>query len=504
MRDSWIDKEEVEQLAGSFRPSKKGSRHRAAAGPRKKVRSVSNETAATKALPTPLHDSPPESSLSTELAEEVPTPSVAGDLPSEISLPGEVNAGPAFSNGESAGTLSAPEAAIVPVTPSEVVGKFSEEVEIGLPPPLMWEFPVPTDEGGGREAGEPPKTEMIHSLFQLGDSEPAFEPLEEEVGLDEAEECSREEWGEPPHPESDSGLIAPFLPAGALVETVENLVDADPPDESAIIQRAPQFFDDDSDSEEWRVQSVSQRDADRALIALAEARAKVDKSQLMNLPPVLHAAPVEIVSVGLSVGAEEAIELIEPIEKESAIEVESAIESQLGVEPEPEPESLTSPLATSELELESLIPERADDGPQVEAMFESKPELPFVFEPSGVFHERIEQYGECAMRELTAREVAICDRDGLLLFCSPATSGEGSLETPLLVAVSEKISRLFGFEGAVATQVADGKGGWRCLLAGAAEDVFAGFTLDEPLDYVAIETWTKALAEAVNPAHRSY
>ena len=88
---------------------------------------------------------------------------------------------------------------------------------------------------------------MIHSLFQLGDSEPAFEPLEEEVGLDEAEECSREEWGEPPHPESDSGLIAPFLPAGALVETVENLVDADPPDESAIIQRAPQFFDDDSD-----------------------------------------------------------------------------------------------------------------------------------------------------------------------------------------------------------------------------------------------------------------
>ena len=82
MRDSWIDKEEVEQLAGSFRPSKKGSRHRAAAGPRKKVRSVSNETAATNALPTPLHDSPPESSLSTELAEEVPTPSVAGDLPS--------------------------------------------------------------------------------------------------------------------------------------------------------------------------------------------------------------------------------------------------------------------------------------------------------------------------------------------------------------------------------------------------------------------------------------
>ena len=165
---------------------------------------------------------------------------------------------------------------------------------------------------------------------------------------------------------------------------------------------------------------------------------------------------------------------------------------------------MTSPLATSELELESLIPERADDGPQVEAMFESKPEPPFIFEPSGVFHERIEQYGECAMRELTAREVAICDRDGLLLFCSPATSGEGSLETPLLVAVSEKISRLFGFEGAVATQVADGKGGWRCLLAGAAEDVFAGFTLDEPLDYVAIETWTKALAEAVNPAHRSY
>jgi hypothetical protein len=108
------------------------------------------------------------------------------------------------------------------------------------------------------------------------------------------------------------------------------------------------------------------------------------------------------------------------------------------------------------------------------------------------------------MRELTAREVAVCDRDGLLLFRSPATSGEGSLETALLVAVSDKVTRLLGFEGTTATQVADGKGGWRCLIAGAAEDVFAGFALDEPLDYDEVAIWTKALAEAVNPAHRSH
>jgi hypothetical protein len=149
-----------------------------------------------------------------------------------------------------------------------------------------------------------------------------------------------------------------------------------------------------------------------------------------------------------------------------------------------------------------LIPEPGADASGIEPAFE--PDPPFVFEPSGVFHERIAQYGDCAMRELMAREVAVCDRDGLLLYRSPAISGAGSLEAALLVAVSGKVTRLLGFDGATATQVADGKGGWSCLLAGAADDVFAGFALDDPLDYGEVETWTMALAEAVNPAHRSH
>ncbi len=125
-----------------------------------------------------------------------------------------------------------------------------------------------------------------------------------------------------------------------------------------------------------------------------------------------------------------------------------------------------------------------------------------MFEPAGALHERIAQYGDLAMRELTARAVAVCDRDGLLLYRSDVSAEGGDLEADLLVAVSAKVTRFLGLEGITATQVVDEKGSWRCLIRGAGEEVFAGFVLEKPLDYAEVETWTKALADAVHPAPR--
>jgi len=129
--------------------------------------------------------------------------------------------------------------------------------------------------------------------------------------------------------------------------------------------------------------------------------------------------------------------------------------------------------------------------------------FPFLFEPSGALHERMSQYGECARRELGAREVAVCDRDGLFLYRSSLSSDEGGLEAALLVAVSDRVTRLFGLEGATAMQVADESGGWRCLIACVESGLFVGFSLVEPLDYGEVEIWSKALAEALPPAHFS-
>lgn len=175
------------------------------------------------------------------------------------------------------------------------------------------------------------------------------------------------------------------------------------------------------------------------------------------------------------------------------------------VEPDKEPENRDSHVAVFELESTSLIPSTEEDDDQgadspVGIELEASA---FIFEPSGALHQRIAQYGQLAMRELAAREVAICDRDGLLLYRTIVSPGEEGLEAALLVAVSTKVTRFLGLEGTTATQVADGNGAWRCLISGAGEEVFAGFVVEKPLDYDEVETWTKALADAVNPAHRS-
>jgi hypothetical protein len=481
MRDSWIDKEEFEELVGSFTPPKKGSRRRLASSPRKKTRSAEPATA----IPAPCIESGATPSPATAPQNEAPPGALSGDSPAQITIPDGVTDSPPLNTEEpvkASVEMIFSDMALETVAGPESVVELVAKGEVDLPPLNMSEFPVTAENRGNRTSDEPGPDALISSLFEIDDLESTVECIKGDEEVVEAVTFRGNDKDEAPRfPEPERVFNAPAFHEAPNLETVENLVVADPPNEAAILQRVPQFLDDDSDSEEWRVQSVSQRDADRALIALAEARTKVDQSQLMS-PPVFAARPIEVAPTAI------------PADMGIPIEVVTHSEP----EPEPQPESAHSFPAIFEWESESLIPGQEDEVPELEL------EPQFVFEPSGALHERIARYGECAMRELSAREVAVCDREGLLLYRSPATSGEGPLEAALLVAVSDKVTRLPGFEGITATQVADGKGGWRCLLAGASKDVFAGFSLDDPLDYDEVATWTKALAEAVNPAHRSH
>jgi hypothetical protein len=484
MRDSWIDKEEFEELVGSFTNPKKGSLRRIATSPREKASSADPATA----IPAPCIESGATPSPATAPQNEAPPGALSGDLPAQITIPDGVTDSPLLVTEEpvkASVEMIFSEMALETVAGPESGVELVAKGEVDLPPLNMSEFPVTAENRGNQTSDESGATALLHPLFGIDDLEPTVECIKGDEEVIEAMTFrGNDKDGAPRFLESERVFNAPAFHEAPNLETVENLVVADPPNEAAILQRVPLFLDDDSDSKEWRVQSVSQRDADRALIALAEARTKVDQSQLMSRPPVFAARPIEVAQT--------------VIPADMGIPIEVVTHSEPEPEPEPQPESAHSFPAIFEWESESLIPGQEDEVPELEL------EPQFIFEPSGALHERIARYGECAMRELSARELAVCDRDGLLLYRSPATFGEGSLEAALLVAVSDKVTRLLGFEGVTATQVTDGKGGWRCLLAGASKDVFAGFSLDDPLDYDEVTTWTKALAEAVNPAHRSH
>ena len=133
----------------------------------------------------------------------------------------------------------------------------------------------------------------------------------------------------------------------------------------------------------------------------------------------------------------------------------------------------------------------------------SKKEVVFQFQ--GALHERIASFGNLLKRELGASAVAVCDKDGLLLYSSSGPDEKREPETAVFVEVSGNVTRMLGLNRSTATQIADGSGAWRCLISGAgtAGNVFAGFSLPQPLDKSEIDTWTKALAEAINPTHRS-
>ncbi|MCB1206778.1 MAG: hypothetical protein KDN18_21145 [Verrucomicrobiae bacterium] len=259
-------------------------------------------------------------------------------------------------------------------------------------------------------------------------------------------------------------------------------------DEGSLPERPIPAFLDDSDDDWDRPVSVSQRDADRALLALAEARARVDRFELLARKEAEsdYAGDEGHASEDL-MSAEESDEYFPSATR--------GIEEHSEVPGEDEP---------------SDVEERGDDaakepGGPSEAAFADEEEvgedLPGEDLSRLSFLERIAGFAEKSRRVLEAESVSICDRDGFPLYSATENSRCESLESSLLLDVSVRAERLLGLEKGRATQVSPDGQVWHCLIRGSGEagDLYAGFHLRRPLESEEIERWTKSLAEVVAP-----
>lgn len=261
----------------------------------------------------------------------------------------------------------------------------------------------------------------------------------------------------------------------------------------------PGFLDDRTEIPLPRPASLSERDADRALAALAEARLRAERSRLLRVrSPDADGAtriPEEIPSAELDEFAEEIPEeaVGEAREEVSGEAPEEALgeahEEVLGEAPEEgEEESAPLPADGVALDCDAVAPLEVSPAGFPSGAPESI--------PADRFLRRLERFGEEARGRLDAREVIVCDRDGLLLYSDADDTGKGGFETALLLEISARTNRLLGLEASRATQVSAGGGLWRCLLRRSVSsgDMYAGFLLREPLEEEEIVFWTDALA----------
>jgi len=261
-----------------------------------------------------------------------------------------------------------------------------------------------------------------------------------------------------PPPLIDLPIEEPAAESGGLDESIPErdepeLVVSTMPEETS--QRELPLFLDDADDFVPRTPTLSERDADRALIALAEARSRAEQGGLLRG----HRAPVEDVLPE--------VEAPSPIFEDEVLE-----EAPRQKKAVPEAPTLEEP----------------GDAPEREA--------------EGVsFSDRIERFVVRARVELGATAAAVSDHDGFLLFTQSDREGDEEMATALLLEIAGKTDRLLGVERGSATQVSTDGGAWRCLIRGGdgASGLYAGFHLRRPLDQEEIARWRNALAEVISP-----
>ena len=403
MPDSWIDKEELDELVGSFSTLRKGRKRR---------------------LP-----------ISVPMNERVET---AGEtrVSSESSQPGNEEPDGA------AGSEPREENSITEENSPEISTALEVEHFVQVMEVEVESEPVSSDEAEEIE-DDPAEAEVTgEKIFEI-ESEPVST-----CGVEVLEEDPTGVQGEI-RVEIDEKIAAPEMASSE--EIVEIVLEDEMPGE---LREVPEFLDDRVDIMPTRLPSLSERDADRAHLALADARSRVEKSQLLRIRREDHVFP-------------------EPSEIEDFEEFEV-------ISPEFDPG------------VDAINPTETISFPEAIADFSDKETL----------DERIERFSENAKEILEAIEVAVCDRDGFLLHSFSENVQSGALETASLLEVSGRTSRLLGIGNSRATQVSAGGGIWRCLIRGEGEarDLFAGFCLRRPLDQNEIEFWTSALAEVVEPS----
>ncbi len=503
MPDSWIDKKELEELVGSFASPRKSRRKPLAPRSRGDEAPRANVPPTTETAPVePASvEAPVEASVEPlSLDQDSPPAIMVEEISASEPLDSDPDSDAIFVFEEDPGTIDAVAAPVmdaVEATEEAASGAPSEELDLRA----EW------------NEDAPPLTEVI----DLEDDEPESPASVAEGPATESSESV--EADSPPSPTASLEEPRPPLPAELPEIWIESSEEA--------FRDLPPFLDEAAEAPAPRPVSLSQRDADRALIALAEARARVERSQLLRVRSVPDESPVILSEPEIEAEIEPVATIPLP-EPETLVELETASIAVADLEtpaaeleswpteesaepPQPETAELAADEPPSELVGPDLVPAVAsEDGPAPEPGLVSEPGVVSETEADPEsdldaldlfrgkrFLRRIERFGEEARRRLDAREVIVCDRDGLILYSDVEERAGGVLETALLLEVSAKANRLLGLSSSRATQVSAGGGLWRCLLkeAGAGGDLYAGLLLPEPLEEGQIDFWTRALSE---------
>jgi hypothetical protein len=520
MPDSWIDKKELEDLVGSFAPPRKSRRkplpprsrgdeapgvsQPPAAEPAAVV-AVSVESAAVEEVPVEVLELETAPDESGPVVAAEPLSSSEEDPPQAVPVDGipatgleETDPDPdpvvGFAEDSETGSPLDALASEVPETIEEVIGETIGEILSDLSPtapglPMVSDEEVPSAE----ESIAPTEEEPGEALPGTEPAPPLPEALEE-AGPEAPENVLEE--SAPGSPALD-GNVPPPRPLEPPEIRIESAAEA--------LRELPPFLDDPLEEVPApRPVSLSERDADRALIALAEARARVEQSQLLRVRPNRSESSLILPTPQPEPASERPAPPPLP-EPEASFEPgtvslepptdepDSGPSADPGESPFPEPTEfvMEEPASPDDSPESGPSPEAAADpdaGTEEDALELFRGER---------FLRRIERFGEEARRRLDAREVIVCDRDGLILYSDAEEGSGGVLETALLLEVSAKANRLLGLASSRATQVSAGSGLWRCLLkeAGAGGELYAGLLLPEPLEEEAVAFWTRVLSE---------
>ncbi|MEQ1839225.1 MAG: hypothetical protein ABL994_02350 [Verrucomicrobiales bacterium] len=402
MRDSWIDKKELEELVGEF-SSAEGKSRRRGHSPDQQEGSDKSDLGAVESL---LDLRGKEGGGATPKTPDAPAGEVEkGSIVIEpVPLEG---AGPVQDDVDAAGDLDSP--SLAPIVRAQEKQVKTESSAFFDPEPF-----------------DPDAPEMEFDLFKFDDE------TEEPAG-----NLIAELGAEPSAITLIEGIPTEVSPVEGVVS---NLTVEATSGEGQQSRKIPAFLGGSSEVPEAR----TARDADRAITALAEARARVDESRLLQSLPQ---------------------------------------------------ETLLPAISEIEADAEEVLP--------ISGTGEGRDITPGESLP---LHTRLENFGDSVQRELGASEVAVCDADGFLLYKSSGFGVDKALHHSLLLQVSGRMNTFLGLGKEGVSQLNDGNGIWRCLISGDGQmgSLFAGFTLPKPLEQKELEIWKSALVETITPSLRKH
>lgn len=253
----------------------------------------------------------------------------------------------------------------------------------------------------------------------------------------------------------------------------------------------PEFLDD---FETFAMPSPGvERESDRALAALRTARLRAEEGGLLRD----WAIPSEVVEVKLA-------DEVDPPETEIIL-------TELGGEGDEGVADAGAPMVWDDVLPEELVEEPGEEFAPEESSGVGDDVGQLAVEPTagepfqqedvesidGTLADEIAACVEGAMRLEVIVAAVICDVDGFLLYRNPREDAGLPRETGILIDALRQADARLGMGGESVTQVSLDGTHWKCLLRAWEDDIelLAGLLVERPLESGEVQVWRQALSD---------